>query len=131
MHIKQKFHYYSDRAHAGLRLWHSNEAAHIEKYHYHYEDKAREVSETSKSLLLFSASSRRNTKYLGGYNVPSHCPLEQTKGEIPSILGEEEGKCIFHTCDSDVFIRFNQMVTNGGNRTIRWKIMSLNPQVFL
>ena len=50
--MKQKFHYHSDRTHAGLRLWHSNEAAHIEKYHYH-EDKVREVSETSEFIVIF------------------------------------------------------------------------------
>lgn len=78
-----------------------------------------------QSLLLFSQSSRRNTKYLGGCNVSFHCPLEQTKGEIPSILGEVEGKCVFHTCDSDVFIRFNHKVKNNELKPSSFSIGSL------
>lgn len=68
--IEQKFHYHSDRAHAGLRLLCSNETVDIVKYHHHY-DKAREVSETSKSLLLFYQSGRRSPKHLGGCNESS------------------------------------------------------------
>lgn len=78
-----------------------------------------------QSLLLFSQSSGRNTKYLGGCNVSFHCPLEQTKGEIPSILGEVEGKCVFHTCDSDVFIRFNHKVKNNELKPSSFSIGSL------